>query len=282
MLDEAWKSIRDSLLSRAVNPLSGALIVSWAVWNHRLLLTLFLGDHRLPFRFAYIDEVLYPGWSEIILFNVVAPLVSALAYIYLLPWPSRKVLKFSLERKKDMLNDAKTIQGLQLMSLADADKLRREMAELEAASLVAQKQLQERIDRLKIAHEQSTQNLLKANERVIYLTGAAALSRSDLTKERLTKFLTGLVFKLIFNAANGQKGQKVITFLADGTIGEGSNANENRWTIEESGDLVLISRSGGQFSRFRFDPNAMRFWGETVDPSVKQQDQYIELVSHPE
>jgi hypothetical protein len=62
---------------------------------------------------------------------------------------------------------------------------------------------------------------------------------------------------LIFNPKT--RAQKVISFLPDGTIGEGRNLNEARWKIS-SDDELIISRSDGQLqNRFKYDRRTDQF-----------------------
>jgi hypothetical protein len=45
---------------------------------------------------------------------------------------------------------------------------------------------------------------------------------------------------------------KIVTFLADGEIGEGKNDNENSWRIRR-GTLEIFGINGKFYSSFRFD-----------------------------
>ena len=279
MLEETWKSLRESWLSRAVNPLSGAFAISWIVWNHRLLIALFLGDLEVADRFEYIDTVLYPSWWHFLGLGVIGPLASALAYIYWLPRPSRAVLKFTLAQKKDMLNDAKKIQGLELLTEAESQALRDEMFRLEADSQQRRKKLEEEISQWKNLHSDVSTKVRHANLQIALLSGAAALTNPALAQSRLKKFLTGAQFVLTFNPNNGVSGKKSISFSPDGSILEGKNNNENRWYVDENGHLNLIADDGALFSKFQLNPRTMQFEGGTVHPRAARQKQFIDLVS---
>lgn len=279
MLEETWKSLRESWLSRAVNPLSGAFAISWIVWNHRLLIALFFGDLEVANRFDYIDSVLYPSWWHFFGLGAVGPLASALAYIYLLPRPSRAVLKFTLAQKKDMLNDAKKIQGLELLTEKESQELREEMFRQQADSQQRRKKLEQEIDQWKNLHSEVTTKTRHAEVQIAILNGAAALARPDLTPKRLKKFLTGADFVLNFNPNSGASGKKPISFSEDGSIGEGQNNNEKKWLVDENGHLILIADDGDAYSRFQLNPSSLQFEGATVHPRVSKQKQFIDLVS---
>jgi hypothetical protein len=44
MFDDAIKSIRAELYERVASPLLGSFIVSWLIWNYRLILLIFFDE----------------------------------------------------------------------------------------------------------------------------------------------------------------------------------------------------------------------------------------------
>jgi hypothetical protein len=62
---------------------------------------------------------------------------------------------------------------------------------------------------------------------------------------------------LNFNPSN-PKGRKNISFNEDGTVGEGRNANENRWAFV-NGHLDLIRQDNRLHNRFKYDPASGTF-----------------------
>ena len=58
-----------------------------------------------------------------------------------------------------------------------------------------------------------------------------------------------------------------MTFLQDGTIGEGRHPNENTWRIND-GRLELVESSGDVHSRFVFDKDHAKFT-HTGEPDLK-------------
>jgi hypothetical protein len=57
-------------------------------------------------------------------------------------------------------------------------------------------------------------------------------------------------FNFVFNPAANMS--KEITFLADGTIGQGRNDNEHSWRVRR-GALEILASDGNIYSRFRHD-----------------------------
>ncbi len=62
-------------------------------------------------------------------------------------------------------------------------------------------------------------------------------------------------FLFVFNPERDQT--KIVTFLADGQIGEGGNNNENTWRIKK-GKLEILAVDGEIYSRFKHDQDTGR------------------------
>lgn len=101
------------------------------------------------------------------------------------------------------------------------------------------------------------------------------LKRLALSKAgRLTMLLTEGSWILNFNPDVTQ-GKKDITFLPDGSIGDGENDNESRWRIQE-GTLEILNRGGNVFSRFRYNDEKKRFEHTNDADTLSLRDQVIE------
>jgi len=68
----------------------------------------------------------------------------------------------------------------------------------------------------------------------------------------IANFILEHKFDLVFDPLRGRK--KLITFLPDGTVGEGRNQNEHNWRISR-GRLELLEDNGSVHSRFVYDSN---------------------------
>ncbi len=107
---------------------------------------------------------------------------------------------------------------------------------------------------------------LRASQTPLGLSSEAAPEQS------LSNALTSRRWTLVFNPASNKS--KSITFLPDGTVGEGRNQNEYYWRL--SGEkLELVQADGRVHSRFTFDPVASQ-WNHTNDPDTRSiRGQYI-------
>ncbi|MFH0784958.1 MAG: hypothetical protein V2B20_23800 [Pseudomonadota bacterium] len=71
-----------------------------------------------------------------------------------------------------------------------------------------------------------------------------------LNNRKIQKLLSGRKFTFVFNPNAGKN--KVVSFLPDGQIGEGSNENENSWKIKH-GQLEIFASDGCLYSRFKLE-----------------------------
>jgi hypothetical protein len=73
----------------------------------------------------------------------------------------------------------------------------------------------------------------------------------------------------------GNNGQKAMTFLPDGTIGEGRNDNEYRWVFE-GGLLVIYRRNGDVQNSFWYDADSGQFDYLPDQRAQGFKDQYLQ------
>ncbi len=92
--------------------------------------------------------------------------------------------------------------------------------------------------------------------------------------DEMRQLLLGNRFKFVFNPLSG--GSKTITFLEDGSIGEGRNINESSWRIAD-GMLEMLQSDNTVHSRFTYVGNNKAFYHAGGDlPSIKGQSIVLE------
>jgi hypothetical protein len=67
---------------------------------------------------------------------------------------------------------------------------------------------------------------------------------------------------------------KPISFEGDGSIGDGRNDNENRWSLDNN-QLVMIRADGSEHNRFEYDAQTDRFISHRASSVHKITGQYI-------
>jgi hypothetical protein len=130
MADSPVEGIRDlsegvkaEFLSRMRSPLVGAFVLSWMVWNHRVLFVLF-SDMKVGKKFDFIDIDLYPSLADFWIMNALWPSLSAIGYIFLVPPFTRLVHRWNLYRRRLSHEDEVRSEGLKVLPVEEGKRLR--------------------------------------------------------------------------------------------------------------------------------------------------------------
>ena len=140
MSEEITKSIKATLYERVGNPLLSSFCIAWAIWNYRFLM-LIMSNLNVSEKFSAIDQ-LYHWWSwNLYDFNVsisksfiitfLGPLVSSIAYIWILPIPTIFFYEIWYKNQITLLRIKQKIEDETPITQAEARKLRALNYELE-------------------------------------------------------------------------------------------------------------------------------------------------------
>lgn len=307
MLTEILNSIKATLYDRTSSPLFGSFAISWAVWNYRLLVVL-VGEGKFAEKIAYIDGALYPNWSWVCGLGVGAPLLTAVLFIYLYPFPARWVYEFTAKQQKRLRDLRKQIEGDELIGVEEARELRQAHVSLQIDFDRQIKALQTERDTVRQLLESTLQEQRVASEALNATTKERDELRARLTSEQQGGALRMLrpvdpvsaaivkgqlalsegdslrpsdledtIWRLTFNPdmANSviggtARGTKRVHLLKNGEIGEGKNDNEHRWRLTDRGELEFIQADGAAHSRFVAD-RATRRWESVSDHTLKMK-----------
>lgn len=130
MIDELVKTIRLHLSERLTSPLMGAFIVSWCAWNYRTLLVALSGEAVLT-KLYIIDHHLYPDINSVLLQGVVAPMATAVIYLFGYPFPAKWVYTFTRQRQREILEIRRRIEDETPLTAEDSKRIRNELARAE-------------------------------------------------------------------------------------------------------------------------------------------------------
>ncbi|WP_447595829.1 hypothetical protein [Stenotrophomonas rhizophila] len=235
------EQVKAAVLERFNSPFLGAFIVSWLLWNHRVFFVLF-ADLPVNERFHYIDERLYPTVGSFIALNLVGPLASALAYIFLLPWPTEWVHRWNLQRKLRLWYSEKEAEGSRFLTQEESDELRSQVSELKEKLNISQGDLF------------GAQRRLKA----VSMKGLAGYDERKKKSVHL-EYLTSQRFSLDSGVLGNPS---VWTFNRDGTIDIKGFAGNVRWQFSD-GEVQIYDADGGGSSmgHLTFDQGSNRFEG---------------------
>ncbi|PMN99605.1 hypothetical protein BCT21_11585 [Vibrio sp. 10N.222.55.F9] len=142
MLTDAMTSIKAYLYERAVSPLLGSLIVSWCVWNYRLFF-LAISDLKYAEKMTEIDRyfqledthhlVWYFDWtvSNFWALGVIFPIITAMLYLFVFPYPAKFVYEFSLNRQKELAKAKNDIEDNKQLTVEQSRVIRQQLADAE-------------------------------------------------------------------------------------------------------------------------------------------------------
>lgn len=175
MFTDAMTSIKAYLYERAVSPLLGSLIVSWALWNYRFFF-IALGDLKYSEKMDEIDRfyALTETHNLLWLFEwtvsnfwtlgVLFPLATSFIYLFVFPYPAKWVYKFSLKKQNELSTIKNIIEDKKLLSEEQSRALRFQLAETE-------KQFDEQIERKDRAIEVRDRELSELRDQLAILKG---------------------------------------------------------------------------------------------------------------
>ncbi len=132
MLQEIIASAKAQASERLASPLIGSFAVSWCLWNYKFLVILF-SDASVTKTFHLISSISFPdGWS-VLVNGVLLPLLTAVAYIFLYPYPAKVVYGFTQRRQKEINDLRRKIADETPLTLEESRTLRAEVLAADTA-----------------------------------------------------------------------------------------------------------------------------------------------------
>ncbi len=97
---EILSSFLDGLRDRLGNPLIGAFLIAWLIWNFRLVLVL-VGDGTGGWheKITYIDNKLLTTSWDWVVHGLVVPLAIACGWVFFFPFVARKIVVFDKSQR---------------------------------------------------------------------------------------------------------------------------------------------------------------------------------------
>lgn len=124
MIDDLKKNFSTQISERLTSPLSGSFVISWVLWNYKFLVIL-LSKNTVTTTFLLIETIVFPNIWVAITNGILFPLLTALAYIFLYPYPSKLVYKFTRERQRDISVIRQQIEDETPLTQAESRDLKR-------------------------------------------------------------------------------------------------------------------------------------------------------------
>lgn len=242
-LEAIKEEIKTNVLGRFSSPFSGAFLISWLAWNHRMVFVL-LSDLKVVERFHYIDESIYPTAKAFLLLNFGRPLLSTLAYIFVLPWPTEWVHKWNLRRKLRLYYAELESKNTSLLSGPESARLRQDVAELRA------KLSQKRID---LAN-------LKRQTTALRMTSTAGLNDHE-NGPTHSAYLCSQLF--ILEAGQANHVSSPWRFSDDGNVTPKEYKGNLRWKYHQGRIHFLdVDQDPGDLGSLSFSQSSNKFEGK--------------------
>jgi hypothetical protein len=124
MLDEAKKSIQNILNNRVSSPFYGTLIVSWLLWNWKIIyLTFFISEkkielNKIDFIVANYNNVYDLVWL---------PIISTILILSVIPFLTNAAFWLDLKFEKWRIDQKNSIEKKQLLTLEQSINLREQV-----------------------------------------------------------------------------------------------------------------------------------------------------------
>ncbi|WP_313250165.1 hypothetical protein [Stenotrophomonas acidaminiphila] len=234
MLKEEAKA---SLRARLDSPFLGAFIISWLVWNHRLVFVLF-SSMDVDKKFRYVDEILYPTATYSLWMNIGGPLISVLVYIFLLPWVTELVYEWNLSRARRLKQAERRSADEALLSYEESMTYRR-----------VREQNQKQIENMRQENQLIKRKLAGWQARATVLQGC------EEAPDALKRYLVSQEFA----ASNGRREKPLyrgkIEFSNDGTLlctVVGFWWGAQTWSLQGN-ELTMWDGQEGEIISFEFD-----------------------------
>lgn len=228
MVDEIVKSAKAQISERIASPLIGSFAISWSLWNYKFLMILFSAA-SVSQTFALINAIAFPTTWSLVINGVLLPAATAVAYIFVYPYPAKFVYEFTLRRQKKINEVRQRIEDETLLTIEESRKIRAEVLQTEKAHQEIVDRLNGEISRLKLE----------------MTTGQTELSpvqptTSDYSRQAVTPTQLALL-KLLDKAGGKQEGNLLIQSSKESKV-------KTEFDLGELVKLELIKKRYDQMS----------------------------------
>lgn len=129
-VEDILKSTKESVVERLSSPLLGSFTIAWCGWNYKFLVILFSAA-PVTRTLELINTYAFPDTATRLVYGLVAPTLTALAYVFLYPYPAKWISGFTLRRQVESNAQRQAIEGELLITKEEAKKIRAAAGELQ-------------------------------------------------------------------------------------------------------------------------------------------------------
>lgn len=157
VLSESVKTIKAQLYERATSPLISVFMISWCIWNYRLIMVVF-SDSSVMEKFNLIDNSLFNTLLACSTRGALYPLLTTAFMIFVYPYPAKFVYEFWRKRQKELKEIRQLIEDETPLTKEEAKVIRKDVIKLELEYETELKKKNDDIKRLKEIIEEANNN----------------------------------------------------------------------------------------------------------------------------
>lgn len=273
---DLYKSVADTAKERTTTPLTGALVISWLLWNWRIVLVL-LSTKPVEWKITYIDFLVYGGGSASIYYYFIGPLLTALFLLLLYPLPSIAIYRVWAAYQRKFIEIEQKLRAERLVTREELASWQRQAAQDYTDS---ENRLKRRDTQIESQQGELTAFATQVQQYELRIDQlqkqVSELAPSALKMSNLEQYVLDNKFVLVFNPElPSSRNSKPMLFGPNGSILQGQNKNENTWRIVGE-YLELVNAGGNVHNRFYFHPGQQEFLatGEQNLPAIRDQRLY--------
>ena len=230
MIDEIKKSFNSILYERTTSPFYGTLILSWIIWNWRIIyLTFFISEDIIEGN--KIDFIItnFSDFHHLITF----PLISTAALIILIPFVSNGAYWLNLKFNKWKKDQKNIIDMKQLLTIEQSIELREQIAKQEERFEKLLKNKNDEIKQLNLIIENYSSSKYKPNTENKNETEIWKLELKDLSE------------KFKSDSKQLKEFESIIYYIQTGyQITQRDEISSKTISILESNDIIVNQNSG--------------------------------------
>lgn len=232
MITELRKSINSILYQRVSSPLFGTLVLSWAIWNWKIIyLTLFVDAKEIEQnKIEYISTELNDSN-----FLIWYPLISTIVLLTLVPFVSNGAYWLNLKFDKWKKDQKNSIEKKQLLTLEQSIQLREEVVESEKKFNNLMQSKNDEIEQLKalLAEYQNPKN-----------DGAAGFIKIGSNEDKEEREVIEIFNRVKDNTELKNAVESINYYIQGGYSGLAEKVSTSTLSFFESNDLIESKKSG--------------------------------------
>lgn len=247
MISELRKSTNAILFERVTSPLYGTLIVSWIIWNWKIIyLTFFIDSRKIENN--KIDYIIdnFSNLEHIIYY----PILSTIIIITVIPFLSNGAFWLNLKFKKWRVDEKNKIEDKQLLSIEQSIDIRKELREKEKdfQELLSKKDLEIKL----LEKEIESYNPSKTKNNAEKVSATDKVSLGTLNNDYSKFKANDSAFKYFFDSAKHIRKKSSFPKDTPENIIEYYLIND---IVGKSGDIYYLSNKGNSFYKLFFNEN---------------------------